>query len=66
MFYSDPRLYTGVLSAILSALLTYAQTEPPFATVEEDLTLAYLSPFLLSFHAAFVGMSVRLCIFICI
>jgi len=53
-----------VLSSILSALLTYAQTEPQFATVEKDLTLAYLSPFLLSFNAVFVGMSVRLCIFV--
>lgn len=52
--YREPRYFSGILTAVASAFLTYALLEPYFYPSTE---LARMALFVLSAYAAGVGMS---------
>jgi len=54
---TNARGYTGILTSMLCAVLTFAFVEPPFATVGSELTLAHISPYFLMMNATLVGLA---------
>ena len=54
-FHSQPRLFSGFQSALVSGFLTYTFLEPLFIPVGTEVAVVAL--YILSINAAFVGMS---------